>query len=196
MSSLVVAEIARAVEGACESVGARWFLFGAQAAILRGLVRHTEDVDVTVDLRDARTEDLIAALRARGLTLRVADASEFIAATRVIPLRHLSSGTPVDVVLAASTFEDRFFDDAESQMIDGAVIRIARLEDLISMKLLAGRPQDIEDVVALLVANPKRDEGRIRDTLGELEAALDQNDLIPLLEASLARAARALRARR
>ena len=194
--SLDVAEIARALGAACDAVSARWFLFGAQAAILRGVVRRTEDVDVTVDLADGTTEGLVAALEREGLELRVADAAEFIAATRVLPLRHRASGVPVDVVLASSTLEDGFFERAQTVLVDGVPVPVPALEDLVVMKTLAGRPLDDEDVVALLVANPAHDADAIRGALDELGRALGTSDLVTRFEATLARARRAIRRRR
>lgn len=191
--SLAVAEIAALVGAGCDEVGARWFVFGAQAAILRGVVRTTEDVDFTVDLGAASVERLVDALAQRGLVLRVRDAAEFIAATRVLPLRHEKTGTPVDVVLAGSVFEDEFFDRMETLEIDGVRIHVPALEDLVVMKTLAGRPIDMEDVVALLVANPKIDEEAIRRSLDELGRALDMSDLVAQFDAQQARARRARR---
>lgn len=193
--SLAVVEIARSLATACDGVGARWFVFGAQAAILRGVVRTTEDVDFTVDLGAATTSALVAALEREGLELRVRDAGEFVAATRVLPLRHRPTGVPVDVVLAGSVIEDGFFERMQTIVVDGAPIHVPSLEDLIVMKTLAGRPLDLEDVVALLVANPEHDAASIRSALDELERALDQNDLVAQFDAALARARRAARRR-
>ncbi|MBX3271373.1 MAG: hypothetical protein KF729_13995 [Sandaracinaceae bacterium] len=181
---------------ACDAAGARWFVFGAQAAILRGVVRRTEDVDFTVDLGDATTRELIDALAREGLHLRVVDAEEFIAATRVLPLRHRASAVPVDVVLAGSGLEDGFFERLETVLVGATPIQIPSLEDLVVMKTLAGRPLDDEDVVALLVANPAHDAEAIRRMLEELQRALDTNDLVPRFDASAARARRAARRRR
>jgi len=188
-----VVEVAKAVGAACDSVGARWFVFGAQAAILRGVVRTTEDVDFTVDLGSGTTEALVHALEREGLELRVRDAGEFIAATRVLPLRHRVTGTPVDVGLAGSVFEDGFFERMQTVELEGTSIHVPSLEDLVIMKTLAGRPQDVEDVVALLVANPEPDEEAIRRALDELGQALDMSDLLRQFDAALARARRARR---
>lgn len=195
MPSLVVADVARAIDAACAAVGARWFLFGAQAAILRGLVRHTEDVDVTIDLGQATTARLIETLAAHGVVMRLHDADEFVAATRVLPLRHTVSGSPVDAVLAGSGMEERILADAELIAVGGVPVRVPRVEDLVTMKLLAGRPLDVEDAVALLVANPRHDVERMRAALAELEDALGQSDLVPALEHAVRRAQRAHRSR-
>ena len=57
------------------------------------------------------------------------------------------------------------------------------------MKVLAGRPKDVEDIVGILRAAPAGlDEGRVRVMLDELEAMLGQSDLVPRFDGALARA--------
>jgi hypothetical protein len=56
------------------------------------------------------------------------------------------------------------------------------------MKILAGRPKDIEDVRAVLRERRATiDVAYIRSTLGLLEEALSQADLLPRFEAEWAR---------
>jgi hypothetical protein len=57
------------------------------------------------------------------------------------------------------------------------------------MKILAERPKDIEDVVAILAAHPDDlDLDLVRSTLRLLEEALGQSDLMPALERAMERA--------
>jgi hypothetical protein len=57
------------------------------------------------------------------------------------------------------------------------------------MKVLAGRPKDLDDVVAILAAAADEiDIGYVRRTLRLLEEALAQNDLVPVFEQILNRA--------
>ena len=93
-------------------------------------------------------------------------------------------------MLAGPGFEERFFDRATSIAIGETRIPVPRVEDVIVMKVLAGRPKDVEDVVSMLAANDV-DTGAVRADLLELEALLDQGDLSPAFEAALGRAARA-----
>ena len=191
--SLALVDVVQAVRAACHALGARWYVFGAQAAILRGAVRHTEDVDFTIDLAGRATRDLVDALATRGVALRVTDADDFIAATQVLPLVHRASGTPIDVVLAGSALEARFFDRAESITVDGVDIRVPCIEDLLVMKVLAARPKDLEDVAAIAAANPDHDAAAVRETRREIEAAIEHDDLLPAYDAALVRARRARR---
>ena len=97
----------------------------------------------------------------------------------------------VDVVLAGPGPEEAFLDQAVHLDIGGTEVPFASPTDLVIMKVLAGRPKDLDDVVGLLRARPAGlDLAEARAVLGQLESALDQSDLVPALEAAIAKAAR------
>lgn len=182
------ADVYGALSRAFASLGARWYVFGAQAAILYGAVRFTEDIDVTVELKTAPTQALVDALRREEFVLRVAGAS-FVEQTRVLPLMHSPSGIPVDLVLAGPGIEELFFEGALTVDIEGVQVPVARPEDVVVMKILAGRAKDLEDVVAILRARAESfDIARTRGLLEMLEQALGQSDLLPALSALTKRA--------
>ncbi len=186
-------DVYAALARAFGSLGLRWYVFGAQAAIIHGAVRFTEDIDVTVDPAGVAPSVLVTALGAEGLLPRFDD-DEFIAQTRVIPVTHEPTGVPVDIVLAGPGIEDLFFDGARPTMIGNIAVPVARAEDLVAMKILAGRPKDIEDCTAIIAAGAEHfDEERTRSLLGALEQALDQSDLLPAFEECQKRAALARR---
>jgi hypothetical protein len=59
---------------------------------------------------------------------------------------------------------------------------------LIILKVLAARPKDGEDVVALLAIHGDTiDEARIRRILSMFESALGQSDLVPAFDEALRR---------
>ena len=171
-----------------EKQGVRWYLFGAQAALLYGAARLTADVDVTVDLGDRATVELVRALERAGFRLRVRDVDDFVATTRVVPLLHPPSGMPIDVVLAGPGLEELFFKRRRRRMVDGVRVHVASPEDVIVMKVLAGRGKDEDDAVAILAAQRRLNLALNRRTLVSLEAALDQSDLGPRFEQLLTRA--------
>jgi Nucleotidyltransferase of unknown function (DUF6036) len=172
----LLADLAAALEGA----GAAWYLFGAQAAILHGAARLSADVDVTVRLPDGMSnEDLTRQIEGHNFQPRVGDPL-FIERTRVIPFIHVPTAMPVDVVLAGPGIEDQFFARALVREVEEVRIRLASPEDLIVMKVLAGRPKDLEDVESIVAAYAGRLEvDYIERTLDLLERALSQSDLLP-----------------
>lgn len=184
-----LAELLGALAHIFQRLSLRWYLFGAQAAIVHGASRLTGDVDATVDLGGLTTSALVGALQEGGFALRASDVDGFVERTRVVPLVHVGSGMPVDVVLAGPGLEGLFLQRAQEHIVEGIAIPVACAEDIVAMKILAGRPKDLDDVVAILAA--RQDAIRIeliRDTLRLLEQALAQSDLSPAFEQSLQRA--------
>ncbi|MCB9708134.1 MAG: nucleotidyl transferase AbiEii/AbiGii toxin family protein [Myxococcales bacterium] len=178
-----LASVLRALKQAFEGLGLRWYVFGAQAAILYGASRLTADIDVTVELGTTPIAQLLHKLQQGGFELRIPDSDGFVERTRVLPIYDSKSRIPVDIVLAGPGLEELFLQRASEMIIDNATIPVARAEDLVAMKLLAGRPKDIDDVAAIIAAQESRiDVALIRDTLRILEQALDQTDLMPQLE--------------
>lgn len=142
--------------------GVRFVLIGGFAGAIRGSPMITGDVDVCYARDDPNLERLAAALRELGATLRGAppdvpfllDAAtlkagdQFTFSTRAGALDCL--GTPAGTdgfgdLDAGGTDED----------LDGLVVRVASVDDLIRMKRAAGRPQDL---VAIEWLTALRDE--------------------------------------
>lgn len=190
MSSPVV-DLLASFAKVCRDLDLRWYLFDAQAALLYGSARLTGDVDVTAKLERCEPRHLVDALVSVGFRLRVRDVDGFIARTRVIPLLHEESRMPLDVVLAGPGIEDLFLERANTRKLtDTLSVPVACAEDLVAMKILAGRPKDIDDAEAIVGATANAlDVELIRATVRLLEEALDQSDLIPVLERLLKRTA-------
>ena len=157
----------------------RWYVFGAQAVNLHGFPRATADLDVTIDLEsEDGVEALVAALIRAGFRPRFSDQA-FILATRVIPVVHVASALPIDLVLAGPGLEQRFLDEVELVPLGRRKIPVLSAENLVVTKLLAGRPKDLEDVRELIARRADLDHEHIESTLRELEDALGQSDLLP-----------------
>ena len=170
----------------------RWYVFGAQAVAVHGFPRATADLDVTVDLADLGPDRLLRALASAGFVARFSDPA-FVRATRVIPIVHVETGIPIDVVVAGPGLEQVFLDAAEPHRIGRHAIPVISREHLIVTKLLAARAKDIEDVRELIaIAADEIDFAHVDALLAELEGALGQSDL----RARLRDLRRARRARR
>jgi hypothetical protein len=183
----LLAAAAGVIEKWCDG----WYLFGAQAVVVWGRPRLTADVDVTIRLRPEDTASFWHDMEQAGFRLRVSDPELFLARTRVLPFLHVPTQLPLDVVLAGPGIEDRFIERAIRIEIEGLSVPVASPEDLIVMKVLAGRPKDLEDARTVLTERlTKLDVVYIRSMLGTIEQALGQSDLLPLLEAEIARAER------
>ena len=151
-----------------------WYLFGGQAALVHGGTRVTADVDVTVVLDPSEFDRLEATIPAA--FARRADRA-FTEQTLVVPLMHLPSAVPVDLVLGATAFEAEIASRARRARVGGSWTPLIAAEDLLVLKLLAGRPHDLFDAAEVRAANPNLDEGAVRARVAAFAAALDDPDL-------------------
>lgn len=169
-------------------LAARWYVFGAQAAIVYGSVRLTADADVTAFLEEEKLADALAELSKAGFAARISDPLDFARSNRVLPLLHNASGIPVDVVLGGSGLEEQFAGRAVQVDIGGVSVPMASCEDVVAMKILAGRSKDLDDAEAILAAQAGRMSLDLsRTVLKELEQALDRRDLVKLFDDLLRR---------
>jgi len=177
-----VADLLADLAGAFDALGISWYLFGAQAAIVYGVARLTADVDVTIRAPATPTAEWLAGLERHGFERRFVDPA-FIEQTRVLPVVHRSTGLPVDIVLAGPGLEEEFLRRAVMQLVDGVRVPVVEIADLVVLKILASRPKDLDDVVALLrVHGDAIDAVRVGTVLTMLEEALGQSDLLVAFE--------------
>ncbi len=127
-------------------------------------------------------------LETHGFERRFADIA-FVERTRVVPVVHVPSGLPVDIVIAGPGLEEDFLRRAVVQTIDGVAVPIVEIADLLILKGFAGRPKDLEDVVtSCRIHRDDIDAARVRTVLAMLEGALGQSDLLAAFEQSRLRA--------
>ncbi|MEM7481613.1 MAG: DUF6036 family nucleotidyltransferase [Acidobacteriota bacterium] len=182
------AEVLAALAQAFASEGVRWYVFGAQAVMAYGRPRLTTDIDVTVELELDQVPALAARLESHGFSPQTPDFAQLAERTRVLPLAHEETGFPIDLVVAGPGLEHQFLDHAKRLDLGGVTVPVIDAPDLITAKILAGRPQDLEDIRGILLEQgPALDLHRTKETLRLLEAALDRGDLLSELERLLAR---------
>lgn len=142
--------------------GARYVVVGGVAVHLHGHLRTTIDLDVVVDLAPSEAAVAIEALTSVGLVPAVpVGATEFADPAKratwireknmqVFPLRDPGDPTRrVDVFVTEPVPFDALWARSSVVPYRGTMARIASIEDLITMKLDAGRPVDVADVEAL-----------------------------------------------
>jgi predicted nucleotidyltransferase len=124
-----------------------YLLIGGTAAIAYGIPRTTKDIDLFVAKDEANAQRCLNALKALGFGTTELTTAKKLVATEVTIFKDLLR---VDVLtqVKGMTFEEAsqnrvFFD------VDGILIPVLRLEDLIITKKAAGRPGDLEDVKIL-----------------------------------------------
>lgn len=165
--------VIRPVFAALNTARVRYVVVGGVAVVLHGFQRVTGDLDLMVDLSPEQAGAAVRALFSLGLRPRIpVDVTEFADPER----RRLWSlekgmrvftmtdpGNPVrsvDLFIEHPIDFDEVYDRAEVQDLDGTIVRIASIPDLIRMKRLAGRPQDLADIEALEAIQERRRRGR------------------------------------
>lgn len=152
-------------------------LIGGIAVSLQATPRYTQDIDAVVWTDDANWSELVAAAAAFGIRARIDDVLAFAARSRVLLLSH-DSGVPLDVSCGALPFEQALVESAVSLDAGGFAVRVARPEDLLVMKAVAGRSRDHADIESLLRAHPGLDVAAARRVVVEFAGALEQPDIV------------------
>jgi hypothetical protein len=139
---------------------------GGVAVAFQGYGRATKDLDITYATDRENLGRLAAVLVAVHARLRgVAEDVPFVADERTLARTRLLTLDTDDGgldLLAQPPGAPRYAtmrDRADRVDLDGLVIAIAALDDLLAMKRAAGRPQDLADIEALEVARRIRAEG-------------------------------------
>jgi hypothetical protein len=169
-----------------EAAGVEAAIVGGVAASIHGQPRVTKDVDFVAIAEPYDAAAIVEAAAAFDIVPRIHDALELALTTRVLLLRHEPSGVEIDVSLGVLPFEQDLVAGCLRMTIQGVDVALARAEDIIIMKSLAMRPRDVADIAAIAEANPDLDFVRIRATVEEFSAILEERDLLTELDRILA----------
>lgn len=181
------AEVLAALAPVIDRRGVRWYVFGAQAVMVYGQPRLSDDVDVTVEVAPVDLRALVDDAVAAGFAEELPDDDEFLALTRVVTLRHRATNIPVDMVLAGPGLEELFLDRAAPCDLGGVTVPVIAPEHLVVTKILAGRDKDLADAGGVVARQGDTLDGEeVRSLLRDLESALGQSDLVAAFEALLA----------
>jgi predicted nucleotidyltransferase len=173
-----VLELCAAFGRAMRERGARWYVYGGQAVLVYGRPRMTVDVDITVDPAGASAAEVLATLARHGFEPLFPGSGELLATLRLLRLVHVATEIPIDVVLAGEGIEQEMLARASTIDLDGVQVPVISVEDLVALKLLAGRRKDLEDVRSVLVAQAGRiDLDRIHAVLATFQQGGERGDL-------------------
>lgn len=158
-------------------------LIGGLAVVLQGHDRFTQDVDALVWDLDSRLEALVDLLEDRGFSTVTEKQLAMAKADRILHLR-FENGTAVDIFLGFLPFERETVNRAQSMtLFNGLTAKVSTPEDLIIMKLIAGRPRDLEDVGRLFELYPEVDCLRVRRIVRDYGEALENPKILESLDA-------------
>ena len=159
---------------ALERIGIPYMVIGGQAVLLYGEPRLTKDIDITLGTDLDRLGEVLRLVRAIDLKPLV-DPDVFTRETMVLPCAETGTGIRVDLIFSFSPYEQQAMTRVKTVKVGGTGVRFASVEDLIVLKMIAGRPRDLEDVESVLVKNAHADLSYIRHWLKEFSKASGQS---------------------
>ena len=121
-------------------------------------------------------------------SIRTGPALGFARRSRVLLMRHAASGIHLDVAFGALAFERSTVEQSTSHDVGGVLIKLPRVEDLLVMKAVAGRPKDLEDIRGLLDAHADADIAEARRWIREFSAATGMPTMLEEFDKLVARA--------
>ena len=161
---------------------------GDQAVLLHGAPRLTPNIDVTL----ARGPDDIAAIEAvcAALDLEplVEDLADFAQETFVCPLRDRATDIRVDLILSTTPYECAAIARAVEVEVGGEAVPFASAEDLILLKLFAGRERDLEDARSIVARQGVRLDWRYLEHWAEAFTDIPGREELPTRLQALRRA--------
>ena len=140
----------------------RYVVVGGLAVVLHGHARLTADVDLIIDLTPSEAEKAVRALESTGLRPRApVRAAEFADPEKrrvwieQKGMRVFSLWDPknplreVDLFVEHPLPFEELFARSELLEVGAVTIRVASIPDLISLKRISARPEDLADIEAL-----------------------------------------------
>lgn len=159
----------------------RGLYVGGVALMAAGEPRMTKDVDLILFLAKDLTGPLIDAADKSGFTLSRAQVSEDISFRHTF--RFMYRDVAVDFIIASSPLERSAWSRRRRLKIFGRVVAIPSAEDLILLKLVPGRPQDMVDAQRIVErTGPKLDRRYLRQWAEQLDGEAQDSRFTVRLE--------------
>ncbi len=147
--------VLEAVANVLQSMGAPYALIGGRAVGARGHPRMTLDYDFLTSDARVLTREAWKQLEEHGASVdpRKGDFDDPLAGVVHIAL---ANGAEADVVLAKWKWESEIIERSEPLDVGGVMVPVPITSDLILLKLAAGGPIDLQDVIALLAMDREK----------------------------------------
>ncbi|MEA2414719.1 MAG: hypothetical protein QOI58_1376 [Thermoanaerobaculia bacterium] len=140
----------------------RYVIVGGIAVILHGSPRLTADLDIIIDLEPAQARTTIEVLQQAGFVAEVpVDIRQFADETvrrSWIVDKHMKAlslhdgempPTVIDLLAESPIAFEELYGRAKLVSVDDMTLRVAAIPDLIALKRLSGRPEDLRDIEEL-----------------------------------------------
>jgi predicted nucleotidyltransferase len=140
----------------------RYVIVGGIAVILHGTPRLTADLDIIIDLEPAQARTAIDVLQQAGFVAEVPVdirqfADEDVRRSWIVD-KHMKAlslhdrempPTVIDILAESPIAFEDLYRRAKLVSLDDMTLRVAAIPDLIALKRLSGRPEDLRDIAEL-----------------------------------------------
>jgi hypothetical protein len=159
--------------GAFERLNIPYALIGGLAVGVHGIPRPTHDLDFTIAVDRARLPEFLQAVIELGYDVPQEFTTGWVDQVAGMPLVKArlwveGKAIDVDVFLAESRFQKSLIQRRILTEVEGITVWIASAEDLILLKLIAGRPRDLGDIQDILLVQGPLDETYLHHWADEL----------------------------
>ncbi len=132
-----------------------YMLIGGQAVLLYGVVRLTEDIDITLGIDIDKLNKMKSLLKEMKLAIPKSIDDNFVRKTNVLVGIDKDTGIRVDFIFSFTSYEKQALQRVKKVRLNNYNVNFASCEDTIIHKMFAARPRDLEDVRILLAKNKK-----------------------------------------
>ncbi len=122
-------------------------VIGGLAVVLRVQPRATVDIDLVIVAPEPRS-DLLPVLRSSGFRYQAEGIEEWLEGG-LVRAEAEDTGEGLDLILADVPYLEQVAQRATPISVQGIVVPVATIEDLLMLKLEAGRPVDLDDALAI-----------------------------------------------
>jgi hypothetical protein len=137
-----------------ENQGLRYLVIGGLAVVAIGEPRTTADADAIVFVTPPEADSLIQRAAAAGFDVRAEVERERLATTGTIRFR--KGRFQIDLITASLPFEEMAYERASRYELFGIRLPFPSPEDLILLKVLAGRDKDMLDATGVARRHAER----------------------------------------
>jgi len=159
-----------------------FLIIGGIAVSLLTRPRTTQDIDVLTLLDESQWQVFLKNGHRFGFEARINDALGFAQKNRVLLLRHVKSGVNIDISFGLLPFEQESMQRKIVHRIGALKVPLPTPEDLVIMKMVAHRPQDMIDVKTIMRTYPKMDQKRVQRWVKEFSRVLENPEILSDLE--------------
>ncbi len=144
------------------SLGIPYAVMGGLAVRAYGVPRPTFDIDLTIALERDRLATLFNELKTSGYQVPEPYELGWVDEIRGLKLvklkRYLGEHSiDIDLFLAETPFQKRIMDRRVASLVEDKTVWLVSPEDLVLLKLVAGRPRDLSDVYDVLFMQHRLD---------------------------------------